>query len=919
MTLTTVITGGQVTSAEILSQSSNTGNYAVGQTFFIDDADVGSNGGSGFAYQLSSESTGISSVTGISLAGSGYVVGDVLSVDDTTVGSGGGSGFQYTVSNVGFATAATVTNGGAAFEATDTLILGDIGGVGDPVGSGLVINLDTIVSAKSIECSQSGILTLGETGGSTGQLVQNPNGNITATNWNIAANGVFTGSGISVANNINATGTLTIGSTSQFTGKITGNGGADITGAPSNIEQLTAKLDNGSAVAPTLTFQNSVQTGLFRQDADKIGITVAGVETGRIGNTGFDFTNLQVDSTVGNLNPFFKVDTSANKMSLGLAAQNIFVDATNTIGTDGTDISVPLNFDTKGEGNFVFKGGTNVDFKITDGTTDVVSIDSGTGTATFLGNLDAGKLRIRQNVVSNNSSAAVRSFGEVLALSITGSGSGYTDGTYTATATTSTGGGTGLTVTLTVASGTFSAATIVAKGQNYAIGDEITIPAAGGGSGLTILVSDIDGQGVVLKPSAGASILCDTTGSLVIPSGTTNERPSALDRVTGAIRFNSTQLQFEGYNGNDFVSLGGVRDVDQDTYVLTESSPGADEDTFEFYNQGVNSLSITKDKFTLKTAKTFDVAGTATFNGTAAGNPLAVTFSGADIFKVRSNKDIEIDGGVRLRGVPEQGAVDTIGTVTSVAGNYGVSQTYTGVSSNSQFEGINATFTVTTDGSGNIASVVKVAGGSNYEQLEVLTIPGNVIGGSTPTHDITFPVTAITNTVSARSRLDVLSQDYVTQLDSKEFISLDANGAQAAWKINRGWNAGATSYLTVFDSTGDFVELDDCRVEGGQLSSFPSTATIIQFDKTAFKGAKTLITIESDDNKVHMLEVTSVCASNGTTAHATVTNSITSDNNLMDATISVVGNNVNISLAKSSAATSSSNFTGRFTTTKVKV
>ena len=72
---------------------------------------------------------------------------------------------------------------------------------------------------------------------------------------------MFTGSGVSVANNINATGTLTIGSTSQFTGKITGNGGADITGAPSNIEQLTAKLDNGTAVAPTLTFQNSVQTG----------------------------------------------------------------------------------------------------------------------------------------------------------------------------------------------------------------------------------------------------------------------------------------------------------------------------------------------------------------------------------------------------------------------------------------------------------------------------------------------------------------------------------------------------------------------------------------------------------------------------------------------------------------------------------
>ena len=137
-------------------------------------------------------------------------------------------------------------------------------------------------------------------------------------------------------------------------------------------------------------------------------------------------------------------------------------------------------------------------------------------------------------------------------------------------------------------------------------------------------------------------------------------------------------------------------------------------------------------------------------------------------------------------------------------------------------------------------------------------------------------------------------------------------------KINRGWASATESYLTVFDSTATFMELDDCRVEGGQLASFPTSASIVQFDKTAYKGGKTLVTIESDDNKVHMLEVTTVCASNGTTAHATVTNSVTSDNDLVDATISVVGSNVTISLAKSSAASSSSNFTGRFTTTKVK-
>ena len=537
--------------------------------------------------------------------------------------------------------------------------------------------------------------------------------------------------------------------------------------------------------------------------------------------------------------------------------------------------------------------------------------------------MDAGKLRIRQNVIQNKSSAAVRSFGEVLALTVTGTGSGYTNGTYTQTATTSTGGGTGLTVDVTVASGTFSSVVVYAKGQNYAVGDEIVITAAGGGSGLTVTVSDIDGQGIVLKPSSGKDILCDTTGSLVIPSGTTNERPLALDRVTGAIRFNSTQLQFEGYNGNDFVSLGGVRDVDQDTFVLTESSPGADEDTFEFFNTGVNSLSISQLKVTLRTSKTFDVQGTLRIDGvTSTQDPLDVQRGGTSVAKVRDKKDFEIcDGatsGLRLRALPETGTIATIGAVTSNGNNYGSSQTYNAVASTGEFEGLGATFTVVTNGSGGISTVTLVSGGSGYEVLETVKIAGNLIGGVAVTDDITFPVATISSPVAPFSRMDILSQDFITRTDGKSFLSIDANGSETAWKINRGWASATESYLTVFDSTATFMELDDCRVEGGELTSFGSSATLVQFDRTAYKGAKTLITIESNDGKVHMLEVTSVCAAAGTTAHTTITNSITSDNNLMDATVTVVGSNVTIGLAKSSAASSSTTFTGRYTTTKVK-
>ena len=143
-----IVTGGSVSSVNITAQGTN---YALNDVLLIDDADVGGNGGSGFSYTLQSNNTGITSVTNISLTGDGYQVGDVLSVDDATVGGGGGSGFQFTVNKVGFCTAIAIGSEGNAFEASDTLILGDVGGQNVPQGSGLTLTIGSIVSTKQLE------------------------------------------------------------------------------------------------------------------------------------------------------------------------------------------------------------------------------------------------------------------------------------------------------------------------------------------------------------------------------------------------------------------------------------------------------------------------------------------------------------------------------------------------------------------------------------------------------------------------------------------------------------------------------------------------------------------------------------------------------------------------------------------------
>lgn len=100
--------------------------------------------------------------------------------------------------------------------------------------------------------------------------------------------------------------------------------------------------------------------------------------------------------------------------------------------------------------------------------------------------------------------------------------------------------------------------------------------------------SSVDGT-VKLKPSTNRLVEVDATTGLIIPKGPTSSRPAAID---GVIRFNSSSNEFEGYNGTGWGSLGGVKDLDGDTFILAESSPGANEDTFFFTTGGEVSTTM---------------------------------------------------------------------------------------------------------------------------------------------------------------------------------------------------------------------------------------------------------------------------------------------------------------------------------------
>lgn len=75
-------------------------------------------------------------------------------------------------------------------------------------------------------------------------------------------------------------------------------------------------------------------------------------------------------------------------------------------------------------------------------------------------------------------------------------------------------------------------------------------------------------------------------GALTIPVGSTLNRPAAAQ---GMIRYNTTDGRFEAYDGSAWTGLGGVVDVDQNTFITAEDSPGANNNELKFFADGTLS------------------------------------------------------------------------------------------------------------------------------------------------------------------------------------------------------------------------------------------------------------------------------------------------------------------------------------------
>ena len=122
---------------------------------------------------------------------------------------------------------------------------------------------------------------------------------------------------------------------------------------------------------------------------------------------------------------------------------------------------------------------------------------------------------------------------------------------------------------------------------------------------------------MILQPNSGQKTVVNSTSSLVLPVGDVNQKGAA---VQGSVRFNTTDGQFEGYDGAQWGSLGGVKDADQDTLIKAEVAPGSDEDTLFFFNANTETVRLTVNGLEFTGIDTIDVSAA----GVAGGESLAI-------------------------------------------------------------------------------------------------------------------------------------------------------------------------------------------------------------------------------------------------------------------------------------------------------
>ena len=446
----------------------------------------------------------------------------------------------------------------------------------------------------------------------SGNTIESTTGGVTLT----AAN-----SEITSTSNVTITGTLNVVQDVNFNGTtIIGN---------SNSDTITFISQVNSNIVPNAT--TTYNLGSITNQWQNIYLSQAIVDdisiSGNVITTTVSNSNLELRANGTGAVRIDSLDFKSNVISSNVTNADI------NINPNGTG-KIQLLKDTDITGNLGVTGniilGGNI--QIGDNSSDTINL---VGSITnnlipsITGNFDIGSNNLRwRNVYTSNITVNdieindnyIQTVSSNANLELSANGTGIVsipsnnvtiDQNLTVTSGTTTLSNTIVNGTLTVTNlivnapviaSSFGTGDIVVQGnviQTTLSNSNLELRANGSGAiafeSLSISSSTISGtvagQDIELTPSGTGIVKINGDQSLQLPAGTDGDRPAVP--ASGMIRFNSTANRYEGYNGSYWLQLGGISDVDRDTYIIPESTPGANDNTLYFYAN--NQLAATLD------------------------------------------------------------------------------------------------------------------------------------------------------------------------------------------------------------------------------------------------------------------------------------------------------------------------------------
>ena len=170
-----------------------------------------------------------------------------------------------------------------------------------------------------------------------------------------------------------------------------------------------------------------------------------------------------------------------------------------------------------------------------------------------------------------------------------------------------------------------------------ASGTDLQLTANGSGNvvfeGIKVsdnnIQSTVTNSNITLTPQGTGSVVVNSNQSLIIPVGTTAQRPALGTETLGMIRYNTDLNRYEAWNGTYWVKLSGVQDLDGNTYITAESAPGANENVLSFYADGNLMVTIDSTKLFAERIQTnnLDISGN-TISNLASNADINLTTSG---------------------------------------------------------------------------------------------------------------------------------------------------------------------------------------------------------------------------------------------------------------------------------------------------